>query len=292
MLRRRHGFTLIELLVVIAIIAILAAILFPVFAKAREAARKASCLSNVRQITAAFTMYAQDWQETLPQANDNNIGCWPSWVKPYVKNKTLMGMCPSSGRGVGSLSDPDVWQADYGYNCEYFKRYYNENVGTHDCDQPLCAGIRPPTYAQIEHPGEYIIIADANDAPIKNSPNSTPVVLENYDQCIRMPNRIQPAPGQPAGPPLGDPADKYYCTCIPPTEGSYSQCCVPSDENVWDGPSTVGGKAGYGQRDYAGSISRFRHNKGPNVGFSDGHAEWVDFKILLTHPDWFVPSEN
>jgi len=67
-MRRNRGFTLIELLVVIAIIAILAAILFPVFARAREAARKATCISNVKQIVLAAIMYAQDYDEVLPAA--------------------------------------------------------------------------------------------------------------------------------------------------------------------------------------------------------------------------------
>ena len=62
----RRGFTLIELLVVIAIIAILAAILFPVFAKAREKARQTSCLSNLKQLGLSFLMYAQDYDELLP----------------------------------------------------------------------------------------------------------------------------------------------------------------------------------------------------------------------------------
>ena len=66
----RRGFTLIELLVVIAIIAILAAILFPVFAKAREKARQASCLSNVKQMCLALMQYAQDYDETLPQGQE------------------------------------------------------------------------------------------------------------------------------------------------------------------------------------------------------------------------------
>ncbi len=288
MVRTRRGFTLIELLVVIAIIAILAAILFPVFAKAREAARKASCLSNVRQITAAFTMYAQDWHETLPQVNDDNW-CWPLWVMPYVKNDRLMASCPSSGRAASENSDPGVlfWNGDYGYNCEPFKRAWRDDGNTNSCDDPICAGIRPPTYAQIEHPGEYILIADSNDAPQKIAPEDS-----NYDGSIRMPSRIQPAPGQPGGPPLGDPADKYYCECEAPGTG-YNQCGVPNDDGVFDGPySMPSGYQVYGQRNYSGSISRFRHNKGPNIGFADGHAEWVDFKILLTHPDWFVPSEN
>src|SRR5579871_1515730 len=69
--RNRRGFTLIELLVVIAIIAILAAILFPVFARAREAARKTTCLSNMRQNGTAIAMYTQDYDETLPGGASN-----------------------------------------------------------------------------------------------------------------------------------------------------------------------------------------------------------------------------
>src|SRR6266536_4639298 len=69
---RRSGFTLIELLVVIAIIAILAALLFPVFARAREQARKTTCLSNLKQIGAGMLMYAQDYDETLPIAVQDN----------------------------------------------------------------------------------------------------------------------------------------------------------------------------------------------------------------------------
>jgi prepilin-type N-terminal cleavage/methylation domain-containing protein len=82
---RRFGFTLIELLVVIAIIAILAAILFPVFAQARERARQAGCTSNVKSLGLAVMMYAQDYDETYPplwyQAND---GHWPNTVRPYI----------------------------------------------------------------------------------------------------------------------------------------------------------------------------------------------------------------
>jgi prepilin-type N-terminal cleavage/methylation domain-containing protein/prepilin-type processing-associated H-X9-DG protein len=104
--RRQGGFTLIELLVVIAIIAILAAILFPVFAQAREKARSSSCLSNQKQIALSFSMYAQDYDETYPPSFDANnltgtgpggIAQWEDIVKPYIKAGNVGGIltCPS-----------------------------------------------------------------------------------------------------------------------------------------------------------------------------------------------------
>ncbi len=99
----KRGFTLIELLVVIAIIAILAAILFPVFARAREKARQTSCLSNLKQIATATLMYAQDYDETFPPrragANcDTSIrtgGLAAHVLMPYVKNAQIW-LCPSN----------------------------------------------------------------------------------------------------------------------------------------------------------------------------------------------------
>src|ERR1700747_502215 len=99
---KRAGFTLIELLVVIAIIAILAAILFPVFAQAREKARGISCLSNLKQSGLAYAMYTQDYDETTPcqvtpvtQRDANNYfevvgGYWYILIQPYVKNWGLI----------------------------------------------------------------------------------------------------------------------------------------------------------------------------------------------------------
>ncbi len=89
----RKGFTLIELLVVIAIIAILAAILFPVFARAREKARQASCASNLKQIGLGFMMYVQDYDERLPGACSHVDG-WAGALMPYVKNQQIFA-CPS-----------------------------------------------------------------------------------------------------------------------------------------------------------------------------------------------------
>jgi len=93
---RFRGFTLIELLVVIAIIAILAAILFPVFAKAREKARQSSCLSNVRQLATAELSYAQDYDEMLvPYSLVVSGKYWYELVAPYLKNTQIL-MCPSA----------------------------------------------------------------------------------------------------------------------------------------------------------------------------------------------------
>lgn len=98
---RRYGFTLIELLVVIAIIAILAAILFPVFAKAREKARQTSCLNNLKQIATAFLSYAQDYDECMPKNATYNalLGSYASWsagpVDAYIKNTQIFN-CPSA----------------------------------------------------------------------------------------------------------------------------------------------------------------------------------------------------
>ena len=98
----RRGFTLIELLVVIAIIAILAAILFPVFAKAREKARQTSCLSNLKQIGLGFLQYAQDYDETLPTdwitlppgVAWTDRYSWRAMISPYIKNTQIFS-CPS-----------------------------------------------------------------------------------------------------------------------------------------------------------------------------------------------------
>src|SRR2546425_1045925 len=95
-LRRRNGFTLIELLVVIAIIAILAAILFPVFAQAREKARTAMCQSHLKQLGSALMMYVQDYDETLPWIQFLTYADFgPPYgiiqlYYPYVKNNDIL----------------------------------------------------------------------------------------------------------------------------------------------------------------------------------------------------------
>jgi prepilin-type N-terminal cleavage/methylation domain-containing protein/prepilin-type processing-associated H-X9-DG protein len=98
----RRGFTLIELLVVIAIIAILAAILFPAFAKAREAARRASCSSNLKQIGISFMQYTQEYDEKYPSFGGATVSVgWADAIQPYLKSTAVLH-CPSSTYGANS----------------------------------------------------------------------------------------------------------------------------------------------------------------------------------------------
>jgi len=121
---RRRGFTLIELLVVIAIIAILAAILFPVFAKAREKARQASCQSNEKQLMLAMIMYASDYDGSIPGIRMGRPGpdcqgavtywTWHVTLQPYTKNAQL-SICPSLGELGNENNPPAVYDVPHSY---------------------------------------------------------------------------------------------------------------------------------------------------------------------------------
>ena len=141
---RSNGFTLIELLVVIAIIAILAAILFPVFARARENARRASCQSNLKQIALGIKQYVQDYDErfppynfTLPAPNQFHHDGWAKIIQPYLKSTQIL-QCPSEPRKTNTdlfgASTPGYGGGIQGSDgvsgyCDYF---YNLDLGPYN----------------------------------------------------------------------------------------------------------------------------------------------------------------
>jgi prepilin-type N-terminal cleavage/methylation domain-containing protein len=172
-MKRQRGFTLIELLVVIAIIAILAAILFPVFAQAREKARQATCISNTRQIGTALMMYAQDYDETIVPNNDQitgvtTTGNWSDFLQPYIKNHQVF-LCPSSsfrgsaptdqvksysGKLVGYVVN-NYYYSDASLGMLFEKTNYTNGVSN---------GRQPSTLASIEDQVGTMFCADGGDA--------------------------------------------------------------------------------------------------------------------------------
>lgn len=125
--KRKTGFTLIELLVVIAIIALLAAILFPVFARARENARRSSCQSNLKQMALGVKQYVQDYDECFPLYSLNADILQNGWMRqlqPYTKSEQIF-QCPSETTAAVALPSSGASPLTNGTN-DYF---YNENIG-------------------------------------------------------------------------------------------------------------------------------------------------------------------
>jgi len=235
------GFTLIELLVVIAIIAILAAILFPVFAQAREKARSAACLSNMKQLGNALAMYSQDYDECMP-THENSCSAgkngqftgleWFEQLMPYVKDTGVFA-CPSA-------SVTSVWKASC-YPGLHGGQNFRCNYGFHTgiAHSPF-VGIwwgqnwRAGLYriATIPAPADTAVIGDSFVTPWITSAD------QNYGISIYCALANWPA---------GTSFDGVQCGCPPAITD------LPLALKKWT-----------------------RHQGGSNIVFADGHAKWYN----------------
>jgi prepilin-type N-terminal cleavage/methylation domain-containing protein/prepilin-type processing-associated H-X9-DG protein len=256
---RKHAFTLIELLVVIAIIAILAAILFPVFAQAREKARETSCLSNEKQLTMGILMYNQDYDEQFPAGEWNwsytppgsagGTMTWCQQIQPYIKNWQLF-RCPDSETdpfGIWNGSQGNIkwwynwmrWPA-YGFNWNYL----NANPG--DCSVWLPGG-GPTNDAQIAQPAQTVMLTDVK-----------------Y---------------------VGTSAGFYISSTIDSPAAIWAPDCCTWSNGGW-GVGAYGDTINYAAMPtYTGMVDP-RHMGGSNISFTDGHAKWMTMGALAAGTNW------
>jgi len=259
----KRGFTLIELLVVIAIIAILAAILFPVFAKAREKARQTSCLSNMKQLGLAVMMYTQDYDETYPYAyyyidpvagGSKGYHHWSYNAMAYVQNAQIF-VCPSDkSRGLAPTNpglDFQVPALSYIPNEAIFAR-------------PR-AFFHAATLASVDAPADFIMLAEISDYPLALGGSSGPsgAALKSH----RPVNCCTPWNN-----------DSAYST-------SYTQLSAADCQAAFDAAKLATAPMDE-TLPHIKYISPDRHNGGANYAFADGHAKWERFDSTLTSHMW------
>jgi prepilin-type N-terminal cleavage/methylation domain-containing protein len=254
--RRPNAFTLIELLVVIAIIAILAAILFPVFAQAREKARQASCLSNIKQLTLGMVMYAQDYDETFPQwqwdrqcgwaecngGPNNATTLWSNAIFPYVRNAQVY-LCPSDKR-------PDSLKFDYHgwFDMDTVIGFVDllRPVGiSYGANEPLTYAY--PALASIDRPAESFLLADTSN------------VLSDWTGF----GEWQAAEAENA--PANDPRRFYI---IPRVAYPDIPCIYARGGDFW--------AENFHRGPFPASFDACAlHLGGNSIGYADGHAKWT-----------------
>jgi len=294
MLSRKRGFTLIELLVVIAIIAILAAILFPVFAQARESARAISCLSNVKQCALGAHMYAQDYDERFPRM-DNNGSCLygnspcdsPDWgnatlstkvptidgskvfffhvIQPYIKNYQL-GDCPTIGHtrwaaAVAANNQGINWGGAYNSQKEASGYYYGL-LGQ------MAINILTIDYGPAGYP--YITFARGQQAAIVRPAEN---ILFTGESAWDWDNAVDNGIG-----------NSGVWPSIPGGTGSWDPAVAPGNTNgCWDWGDGWTWYIHKGSRGHGGYSLPNRGLVHPayqgmaNFGFADGHAKALKF---------------
>ena len=244
-----RAFTLIELLVVIAIIAILASILFPVFAQARDKARQASCLSNMKQLGLAYNMYSQDYDGALMQttAEHPNLKIhWSYVAQPYVKNIGIF-VCPSDPAPV-TPKTPCV---------------AGMNVGI-DCDAQV------PKFSYVNN---YNVIPAHDWIPVAESAFETPAnLIVLGERRAKLNNPKAKAIGQWKG-------TSGFIGTSGVSTGSGQVC--PNDTYRFATLSDAqAGLLGTSDKPEIVRVNWERHNGGSNYTFADGHAKW--FKLDQT----------
>jgi prepilin-type N-terminal cleavage/methylation domain-containing protein/prepilin-type processing-associated H-X9-DG protein len=176
---RRRGFTLIELLVVIAIIAILAAILFPVFAKAREKARQTSCLSNEKQLMLAVIQYVQDYDEHFPFAYNFPTGMnmpWYQMIYPYMKNIQIL-QCPSGPTNVANWLSPNPDASGISWT-----------TGSYLCNNNLCGNSgNSQNIAGVPEPARVIMLCDGGVIGQAGAPYYNDATIRTTDWLMTDP---------------------------------------------------------------------------------------------------------
>lgn len=247
----RKGFTLIELLVVIAIITILASILFPVFARARETARRSSCSSNLKQIGIGIMMYSQDYDERLmqPWTGGNYAGIWATFLpKPYVGNRQIL-ICPSykesSNTSESVYTGLGYYQTTYGYNALYLAPDPGCPAGI-DSGGNSTAGSPCVNYASSGNGSEPIQLS-AMDAP--------------SETLLLSESSIYSATG-------GGWVGGYYYIKPPSKWTGYD----PNDSSTW-------------KSDSFGRLWA-RHNETINVLYADGHVKALKLNALRNQNLW------
>jgi prepilin-type N-terminal cleavage/methylation domain-containing protein/prepilin-type processing-associated H-X9-DG protein len=255
---KRRGFTLIELLVVIAIIAILAAILFPVFAQAREKARQASCLSNMKQMGLATRMYLQDYDETWFPAWHNRPegnGHWFFRISPYVKSGT--GDNWNTYRQTGEIRICPSGIA----------RRFNYAMNGHIC--PLWGewdgwvNYVPDSDAIFTHPAETIVYGDSTQIGAWGYDTAANFCWWPGQECCYWGNFPQ---GD------NDPLWRLLDRDLSPSDW---------DGNNWDWCAMKG----WGQ-------VRYRHNLTANFVFADGHAKAIRRGLVKVPYNWSITGKD